>query len=170
VGGCGCCKANSYSAVYQSEKDDELGLFLAFWNWERSSVTTKRNIRSGVLCRKVLADFDEEWGRNRPRKYSRDTFFHLGNAIPHRAPRDFDRLGTTRLLHPPYSPDLALCDFWLFGTLKRKLEGSTFGDPVEVLTALSTILSMIPLDEFIAVFDEWKCGLRECIDRGGKYL
>jgi hypothetical protein len=34
------------------------------------------------------------------------------------------------------------------------MEGSTFGDPIEVLTAVSTFLSTIPLDEFISVFDK----------------
>jgi hypothetical protein len=102
----------------------------------------------------VLSDFDKERARNHQRKYCKDIFLHLDNTIPHRAPRDFDRLEITRLLHPPYSQDLALWDFWLFRTQKRKLEGSTFGDPVEVSTAMSTILSMIPLNEFISVFDK----------------
>jgi histone-lysine N-methyltransferase SETMAR len=103
---------------------------------------------------KVLADFDEERARNCPRKHSKDTFLHLDNVIPHQAPRDFDCFGITRLFHPPYSPDLAPHNFWLFGMLKRKLEGSTFRDPIEVLTAVSTIHSTILLDEFISVFDE----------------
>jgi hypothetical protein len=30
--------------------------------------------------------------------------------------------------HPPYSPDLALCDFLLFPKLKMVLEGSRFND------------------------------------------
>jgi hypothetical protein len=59
-----------------------------------------------------------------------------------------------RLPHSPCSPDLVPCDFWLFGTLRRKLEGSTFGNPVEVLTAVSTILNTIPLDKFMSVFDK----------------
>jgi hypothetical protein len=170
VGWCRGCKANSYLIIYRSKKGDDLDLFLAFWNRERSSVPIKRNIRLWVLCQKVLADFDKERARNRPRKRSRDTFLHLGNATLYRAPRDFDPLGITRLLHSSCSPDLAPCDFWLFRTLKRKLEGSTFGDPVEVLTAVSTILSTIPLNVFIFVFDEWKCRLREYIDKRGEYL
>jgi hypothetical protein len=63
--------------------------------------------------------------------------------------------------HPPYKQDLVLCHFWLFGTQNKRLERSTFGDPIEVLTAgsiilstiLNIILSTIPLDEFISVFD-----------------
>jgi hypothetical protein len=38
--------------------------------------------------------------------------------------------------------------------LKIKLERSRFGNPIEVLTAVSTILNTIPLDEFISVLDE----------------
>jgi hypothetical protein len=79
-------------------------------------------------------------------------------------------LGIIRFLYLPYNPDLVLCGFWLFGTLKRRLEGYMFEDPVEVMTAVSTFLSKILLDVFISVFDEWKCRLRECIDRRGKYL
>ena len=29
------------------------------------------------------------------------------------------------LAHPPYSPDLAQCDFWLFALIKEKLAGSS---------------------------------------------
>jgi hypothetical protein len=50
------------------------------------------------------------------------------------------------------------------------LERSTFGDQIEVLLAVNTIFSTIPREEFISMFDEWKSRLRECIDRGGKYL
>jgi hypothetical protein len=32
MGGCGYCKVNSCSTVYRNEKDNDLGLFLAFWN------------------------------------------------------------------------------------------------------------------------------------------
>jgi hypothetical protein len=36
------------------------------------------------------------------------------DAALHRAPRDFDRLRITGLFHPPYSPDLALCNSGYF--------------------------------------------------------
>jgi hypothetical protein len=92
------------------------------------------------------------------------------NATPHRKPQDFDRLGIARLPHPPCGPDLASCDFWLFGTLNRKLEGSTFEDQIEVLLAVNTISGTISREEFISVFNEWKSRLHKCIDRGGEYL
>jgi hypothetical protein len=118
------------------------------------------------FIQKVLAGFNDEMGRTRPMKWSRDTFFHLDNTTPHQAPHDFDRLGIARLSHLPYSTDLAPCGFWLFGTLKRKFGGFTFGDQIEVLLVVNTIFSTIPREEFISVLDEWKSRLRECIDRG----
>jgi transposase len=32
----------------------------------------------------------------------------------------------TQVYQPPYSPDLALCDFWLFPNLKLPLKGRRF--------------------------------------------
>ena len=38
------------------------------------------------------------------------------------------------LLHPPYFPDLALSDNWLFADLKRMLQGKRFGSNEEVIS------------------------------------
>jgi hypothetical protein len=35
-------------------------------------------------------------------------------------------IGGTPLEHPPYSSDLAPCDFWVFPTMKRELRGKKF--------------------------------------------
>jgi hypothetical protein len=37
-------------------------------------------------------------------------------------------IGGTPLEHPPYSPDLARCDFWAFPTMKRELRGKKLGN------------------------------------------
>jgi hypothetical protein len=75
-----------------------------------------------------------------------------------------------RFFHPPHSQDVALCDFWLFGTLKNKFEGNTFANEIEVKSKVSEILIDIPLHIFISIFDEWMSRLRECIDSGDEYL
>jgi hypothetical protein len=36
------------------------------------------------------------------------------------------------VLHPPYSPDLAPCDFFLFPRLKSILKGKQFQDVAEI--------------------------------------
>ena len=37
------------------------------------------------------------------------------------------------LLHPPYSPDLAPSNYWLFADLKKILQGKRFGSNEEVI-------------------------------------
>ena len=37
------------------------------------------------------------------------------------------------LPHPPYSPDLAPSDYWLFVDLKKMLQGKRFGSNKEVI-------------------------------------
>ena len=51
---------------------------------------------------------------------------HHDNAAPHKA-----GIATEYLLpHPPYSPDLAPCDFYLFPKIKQELSGRSF-DSIE---------------------------------------
>ncbi|GBP94310.1 Histone-lysine N-methyltransferase SETMAR [Eumeta japonica] len=44
-------------------------------------------------------------------------------------------LGTEILAHPPYSPDFATCNFYLFPEIQEKLGGKTFTDAEEAVAA-----------------------------------
>ena len=44
----------------------------------------------------------------------------------------------TYLEHPPYSPDLAPCDFWLFSRMKAVLKGTHFASVEEIKAASDT--------------------------------
>jgi hypothetical protein len=46
--------------------------------------------------------------------------------------------------HPPYSPDLAPCDFFLFSRLKSTLKGKQFQDAVEIQLNTTWQLQAIP--------------------------
>nr|CAI5864484.1 unnamed protein product [Callosobruchus analis] len=64
-----------------------------------------------------------------------DWFFHHDNAPAHTALsiRQFlTKNGMTPIVHPPYSPDLAPCDFFLFPRLKRDMKGKRFATVEEV--------------------------------------
>ena len=58
-----------------------------------------------------------------------DWVLHHDNAPAHtaRSVREFLAKNIPILPHPPYSPDLAPCDFYLFPKLKLKLKGHHFG-------------------------------------------
>jgi [histone H3]-lysine36 N-dimethyltransferase SETMAR len=53
------------------------------------------------------------------------------------------KLGYELLLHPPYSPDLALSDFFQFADLKRMLAGTIFCTNEEVSAETETYLEAL---------------------------
>jgi hypothetical protein len=60
-----------------------------------------------------------------------------------------------RVTHPPYSPVLAIPDFYLFGIRKQKLQGIDITDDEELKSEILTIFQGIPSDELKRSFDQW---------------
>jgi hypothetical protein len=98
------------------------------------------------------------------------TFLHLENARPHLTSGKYDKFGIKGLPHPPDSPDLAPCDFWLFGYLEHCVEGWFFHDDIALEGAEPEILVSIKPDMFVRVFAEWKHWLQHYIDQAGDYI
>jgi hypothetical protein len=70
--------------------------------------------------------------------------------------------------HPPYSPDLAPSDFFLFRDAKRQLSGCSFDDPDDLLTAVQEILYGFENPTPIRVFDKWVRRLEQLIETEGE--
>ena len=63
--------------------------------------------------------------------------FHQENTPYHKSIATMEKLHEVHfefLLHPPYSPDLAPSDYWLFVDIKRMLQGERFGSNKEVIS------------------------------------
>ena len=54
----------------------------------------------------------------------------------------------TALDHPPYSPDLAWCDFWLFHRLKIVIKGTHFSSSEEITASVTKELKSLKQEEF----------------------
>jgi hypothetical protein len=65
---------------------------------------------------------------------------------------ELGRLKLDRVPHPPYSPDLSPCNFWLFGMLKDKIKDRLFRTIEEIITALHRVWSEVTLDDSQSVF------------------
>ena len=73
------------------------------------------------------------------------------SAVAHRAlatQKKLAYLGFQHLDHPPYSPDLAPSDYYLFPGLKKELKGRHFPSDAEVIVAAETWLDG-QLSEFL---------------------
>lgn len=74
------------------------------------------------------------------------------------------------LSHPPYSPDLAPCDFALFPKLKIKLKGSYFDDVSAIKKSSTHVLEAIPQNEFENIFQSLLNRCHKCIEARGEYF
>jgi hypothetical protein len=80
--------------------------------------------------------------------------------------------------HPPYSPDLAPCDFFLFGYIKGKLVGKQYETPENLISEVRNIIKGIRPDVLKSIFefckgrllDCWIAGLLDCWSSGGEYV
>lgn len=72
------------------------------------------------------------------------------------------------MAHPPYSPGLAPCDFWLFDRLKRNLD--TYPDSTSLARAVTKELNSIPIDEYRKTFRKWTERMKLCVEHKGEYF
>jgi hypothetical protein len=63
--------------------------------------------------------------------------------------------GFVQLVHPPSLPDLAPCDFFLFGYLGKRLKQSAYSTPNELEDAIARTIGAIPRETFLDVFASW---------------
>jgi hypothetical protein len=72
--------------------------------------------------------------------------------------------------HPPYSLDLAPCDFALFPKLKMKLKGQLFETVSDIQRESQAVLKSIKEDDFHAAFEAWQKQCDHCIRSQGDYI
>ena len=79
-------------------------------------------------------------------------------------------MGMVELEHPPYSPDLAPCDFYLFPKQKEYLSGRHFYTNATLGSAIFQYLNRIPTKDYKTVFVQLLERLQRCIDNRGSIL
>ena len=74
-------------------------------------------------------------------------------------------MGVKTVPQPPYSPDLALCDFWLF----PKLRGWRYETTKEMKEAVTKVIDRLTQEDFHGVFQKLLERFK-CIAAGGDYF
>ena len=75
-------------------------------------------------------------------------------------------MGIKTVRHPPYSPDLALCDLWLF----PKLRGCRYETIEEMKEAVTKIIDTLTQEDFHRAFQKLFKRYNKCIAAGGDYF
>ena len=79
-------------------------------------------------------------------------------------------MGIKTVPHPPYSPDFAPCDFWLFPKLKEKLRGCRYETIEEMKEAARKVIDTLTQEDFHAAFQKFLEQYNKCTAAGGDYF
>jgi hypothetical protein len=72
--------------------------------------------------------------------------------------------------HPPYSPGLALAEFYLFPRLKSALKGRCFCVANDIIKNVTKELKRLSKNAFQECFQQFYSHWQKCIDAQGNYI
>ena len=133
----------------------------------KGSSVTGKFYRESVLTQ--LVDF---YQKCRPRTGVRGIKLLHDNALAHKSATVQEYLkesGLNVLDHPPYSPHLPPCDFWLFPR-KEMLAGHRFEPHCGTGSAVYQCLQHIPKEDYLTVFRKWVDWCKMCVEADGAYF
>ena len=134
---------------------------------------TQRTVTANWYVEHCLPKVFEAVVAHRPRTRLRGLLLHHDNAPAHRARQTKDFLAENRiqeLSHPPYSPDLAPCDFFVFPQVKSQLRGIRYNSPEEAVEAFIGVMEDIPTASWASCFTKWFERMVRCIEAQGGVL
>jgi histone-lysine N-methyltransferase SETMAR len=100
-------------------------------------------------------------------------FLHHDNAPSHTSllvAQYLTKHNVTTIPHPPYSPDLAPCDFFLFPKLKSTMKGRRFQTIDDIQVNTENELKTIPKQAYQECPEKWKRRWKRCILSQGEYF
>jgi transposase len=148
-------------------------MLVAFLNEEgivhREFVPTRTSVTAALYV-EVLTRFRQSVNRKRPQKWKIDWALHHDNALSHTAMAVQQFLAKNNIpivSYPPYSPDLAPSDFWLFATLKMGLRGRRFATVEDMKENADARLRAIKKEDFYQCYnnriDKWNKYVCVCV-------
>ncbi len=155
---------------------DESGAVLSEFKPPGLRVTAENYVELlKTLKERIRKKRPQLWARSDPQDAASDRTFYLhhDNASPHTATDTLAFIGESgirMLAHPPYSPDLAPCDFFLFPYLKRKLRGQRFANLDEMQKAVQQMICKTPKQVFQNAILQLPIRWKKCLLASGEYF
>jgi hypothetical protein len=125
------------------------------------------------MCKSALSHLEVSVRAHRPKQGLKGITFHWDNTSSHMATvkiHKIKELEMHQLPHPPYSPDIAPSDFFLFGYLKHKLQGCSYDSADELFTVIAEMMEHLEKALLHRVFNEWISRLHLVMETGGEYI
>ena len=130
-------------------------------------------VTGGFYKNSVLKKVKEFYNKKRPSKGWSGVHLLHDNASSHKCEvvKSFLASEEVKVLnHPPYSPDLSPCDFFLFPRLKKMLSGNKYTSRSSLGSAIYQCLQQIPKEDYISAFRDWVKRLQKFVSVKGEYF
>jgi histone-lysine N-methyltransferase SETMAR len=130
-------------------------------------------MNSSYFIKNILFYLKEKFFRVGSRPHTKRLVIHMDNCSVHNCDMTTNFLAKhnmSRVSQPPYSPDLAPNDFYLFPTMKENLKDFEMVDEHDLFYRMQEILSGISINELNKVFTAWIKRVEEGITRNGSYI
>jgi histone-lysine N-methyltransferase SETMAR len=172
-----CLARDDVSTIVRRDIQTQDFMLTRMWNSRGFHVVNQllsdTKMNSNYFTTIVLAPVREEF-------IPRDRARHLKPLVAHMDSFSIHTSGTTqrfmpehqmpRTPQPPYSPDLAPSDFYVFPIVKDRLERFHMVDDDELFEQLLEILQAVAIDELKRVFTSWIHRVREVRQGDGDYI
>lgn len=147
-----------------------------FWNTQgivHIDYLEKGKTITGEYYAELLERFDADLKQKRPHLEKKKVLFHQDNAPAHKSAIAMEKLqglGYKLLPHPPYSPDLAPSDYYLFPNLKKWLGGKRFESNDEVITETNAYFEGLDQSYYLEGIKKLENRWTKCIELKGDYV
>ena len=160
-------RANPPTNLWWSLFFDSTGMIYMNWVPTRQAVNKEYYVE-------VLREFRKRFLGKRPALFKLGQWhFDQDNAPVHNSILVTDyltKMGIKTVPQPPYSPDLAPCDFWLFPKLKEKHRGCRYERIEEIKEAVTNVNDTLTQEECHGAFQKLLGRYNKCIAAGGDYF
>ena len=131
----------------------------------------RRTVNADWYVNQCIPQVLDVWQQRRPKTGLKGLLWHHDNASVHTAALTIDFLSENSIQlvsHPPYSPDLAPCDFFLFPSVKEKIRGTNFDSADDATCAFIEAISDVNQETWAHCFEMWFYRMKLCIEAHGE--
>ena len=132
--------------------------FAKFGHGSTIPLENRKSVTADWYVNHCLPKIFQVWCKRRPRTGVRGVLLHHDNASADTATVTLDFLATNDVqlvTYPPYSADLAPCDWFLFPSVKRQLKGKQFQNAEDARAFFEGVILDIAQSTWSGVIDSW---------------
>ena len=125
-----------------------------------------------LYTNKVLKSLVKNWKKSHKKCGLENLILHHDNSPIHNSKivNNFIKTKKIKLLkHPPYSPDLSPCYFWLFPIVKQRLRGKVNESKFDVINGFRNEVNKLRKNDFHKCYESWIKRCKKLIFKKGNY-